>query len=75
MVAELSLESLDAPAAPVHAAAVPVAVGDLALGVAELTLLPLPARQAHALPGDVGTVRVAQQRAHAWKQGRKAFAN
>ena len=65
MVAELSLESLDATAAAVDAAAVPVAVGDLALGVAQLTLLALPARLADALPRDVGAVRVAQQRAHA----------
>ena len=65
MVAELPLEALDAPAAAVDAAAVPVAVGDLALGVAQLALLALPARLAHALPGDVGAVRVAQQGAHA----------
>ena len=69
MVAELALESLDAVAAPVvHAAPVAVAVLDLALGVAQLALLALPARLAHALPRDVGTVRVAQQRAHPCKR-------
>ena len=66
LVAELPLESLDAVASPVvHAAPVSVAVLHLALRVAQLALLALPARLAHALPGDVGTVCVAQQRAHA----------
>ena len=65
MVAELPLESLDAAAGAVYASAVPVAVGDLALRVAQLALLSLPARLANALPGDVGAVRVAQKRAHA----------
>ena len=66
LVAELPLEPLDAVAAAVVRAASPVAVAvlDLALRVAQLALLPLPARLAHALPRDVGTVRVAQQRAH-----------
>ena len=75
MVAELPLEPLDAVASPVvrAAAAVSVAVLDLALRVAQLALLALPARLAHALTRDVGTVRVAEQRAHTCKRRRKIY--
>ena len=74
MVAELPLEALDAPAAAVDAAAVPVAVGDLALGVAQLALLPLPARLTETLPATVLALAAAQERTDGQQAGLSVIA-